>query len=367
MPSSAYKQRRSTPYRAFLEGRASRWLKACLVVAGLDACATDAHGTPTTPATRATPTPTPTPKEAPLSPGARCVDPGTVLVVALEFPAEETGSLKEKLLFEGDERVKVHESGFTEACALRVGEGLDMDNGLVGRVTSIVRKAAKARPATNAKGAKGAKAERVVSTSERVVTRLLHVHTAKSDVDTTPEHPFFVADRGFVRAGDLKAGDVLVAQDQTATTVLETATRDVATPVSVFNMRVEGSATYYAGGLLVHNGTCNPKAVTEEAVAAASLASTSVHAEGVAQTAQATPANEETRNALVAKAKSRLRSMEFSFNIGRENAKELRAYARRTEQIRARAARIVSSFASKSFASATNASSFEAWVLSSFA
>ncbi|RYG79103.1 hypothetical protein EON77_09685, partial [bacterium] len=96
----------------------------------------------------------------------------------------------------------------------------------------------------------------VIATSERVVTTLVHLHTKGSDVDTTPEHPFFVPGRGFVRAGDLKPGDAITTRDaSSATTLLTTETKTVA-PTSVFNMRVENSPTYYVGkeGLLVHNG-----------------------------------------------------------------------------------------------------------------
>ncbi|RYG79882.1 hypothetical protein EON77_08560, partial [bacterium] len=152
----------------------------------------------------------------------------------------------------GREGLRRTNGAAVRACDLLPDDELETESGKTARVVALVRRA-NAEPPVDAKGRR---AQRVFATSERVVTRLLHLHTSESDIDTTPEHPFFVVGRGFVRAGDLRAGDPIATRDEGRTAaLLTTETRDVA-PVSVFNMRVENSPTYYVGeeGLLVHNG-----------------------------------------------------------------------------------------------------------------
>ncbi|RYG82390.1 hypothetical protein EON77_07310, partial [bacterium] len=193
---------------------------------------------------------------------ARCSDRTTELVVSVELPpANDEAYFREKILFDADARVRLHDRGFAEACLLEPGDAVDMKDGSVGKVTAVARRPRKKAPP------KGTKAERVLMTSEHVVTRLVHLHTQTSDLDTTPNHPFFVRGRGFVPAGELRVGDPLVTETGAEAPLLSTDTKRVA-PTPVFNMVVEDKHTYYAGGLLVHNGgadgnPCGVDAVTQ--------------------------------------------------------------------------------------------------------
>ncbi|RYG75049.1 hypothetical protein EON77_11605, partial [bacterium] len=173
------------------------------------------------------------------------------------------GLSKEKLVVEGDEPVVLTDGQRARACDLRIGEHVTMEDGQVGDVLGLTRRAKPPAAATHATPGKPPP-RRVLATSERVVTRLRHLRTAKSEVDTTDEHPFFVQGKGFTRAGDLRPGDLLATEDaRTTVEVLATEARDVP-PTPVFNLRVDESHTYYVSreGLLVHNaggdaGPCN--------------------------------------------------------------------------------------------------------------
>jgi RHS repeat-associated protein len=94
---------------------------------------------------------------------------------------------------------------------------------------------------------------RVSRTFERDVERLLVIDVAGEGIRTTDEHPFWVEGAGWTRAGDLRAGDRLVARDG-ATWDVE-AVRRVDQPERVYNLEIEAPHTYFvsARGVLVHN------------------------------------------------------------------------------------------------------------------
>lgn len=76
-------------------------------------------------------------------------------------------------------------------------------------------------------------------------------------IETTAEHPFYVEGRGFVNAGELKAGDEVRTADGSTAAVenLEIITPDE--PIKVYNFEIEDFHTYYVSEqkVLVHN-TC---------------------------------------------------------------------------------------------------------------
>ena len=76
-------------------------------------------------------------------------------------------------------------------------------------------------------------------------------------IETTAEHPFYVEGRGFINAGDLKAGDEVRTADGSTAAVesFESITPDE--PIKVYNFEVEDFHTYYVSEqkVLVHN-TC---------------------------------------------------------------------------------------------------------------
>ena len=75
-------------------------------------------------------------------------------------------------------------------------------------------------------------------------------------VHTTPHHPFFTEDRGWIDAGALVVGEKIKKADGTAGTV-EAAVL-VPQPQRMYNLTVEGAHTFFVGQerWLVHNTFC---------------------------------------------------------------------------------------------------------------
>lgn len=86
----------------------------------------------------------------------------------------------------------------------------------------------------------------------------MHVSTSDGDtIDTTTNHPFYVEDKGWVAAGNLEIGDILVTADGDEVEVADIEIEKLAEPILVYNLEVEDFHTYFVGeyGVLVHN-TC---------------------------------------------------------------------------------------------------------------
>lgn len=85
---------------------------------------------------------------------------------------------------------------------------------------------------------------------------IIHVSTADGEtIDTTTNHPFYVENKGWVAAGDLEVGDVLVTADGNEVEVTDLELEKLAEPILVYNLEVEDFHTYFVGefGVLVHN------------------------------------------------------------------------------------------------------------------
>lgn len=105
-----------------------------------------------------------------------------------------------------------------------------------------------------ATGKRELKRVRNVYVSEK--TKLVHVETDSGiKIDTTEYHPFYVEERGWVFAAELKAGDVLHTGDGRTETVKTVCTGELDEPVKVYNLEVEDYHTYYVSEakVLVHN------------------------------------------------------------------------------------------------------------------
>ena len=97
--------------------------------------------------------------------------------------------------------------------------------------------------------------KRVVRTVEHPVTDLMHIRVANDTVTATPNHPFRVAGRGWVEAGDLATGDTLCLADGGRTSVVSVIREKLSSPVDVYNLEVEDFHTYFVAtaGVWVHN------------------------------------------------------------------------------------------------------------------
>lgn len=101
------------------------------------------------------------------------------------------------------------------------------------------------------------------TTTSTVTAALVHEDPATvrltidgETVDTTPEHPFYVADAGWVAADELEAGDRVRTIDGEHGTV-EAMAVEVA-PRVMYNLTVADAHTFFVGGgrWLVHNTSC---------------------------------------------------------------------------------------------------------------
>ncbi len=74
---------------------------------------------------------------------------------------------------------------------------------------------------------------------------ILEVRLGGQTIETTAEHPFYVLEKGWVRAAKLEVGDQLVGHDDKLTTVDSVTTTD--RTESVYNVRVAADHTYFVG------------------------------------------------------------------------------------------------------------------------
>jgi len=94
---------------------------------------------------------------------------------------------------------------------------------------------------------------KVVQTFENETDELVHVFVGGEEIITTPEHPFYVSQKGWTGAIHLRAGDVLVNGEYA---VIEKIQHEILeAPIKVYNFEVEDFHTYFVGEncILVHN------------------------------------------------------------------------------------------------------------------
>ena len=101
--------------------------------------------------------------------------------------------------------------------------------------------------------------KRVVQTFENETDELVHVFVGGEEIVTTPEHPFYVPQKGWTGAIHLRAGDVLVLVNGECVVVEKIQHEILESPIKVYNLEVEDFHTYFVGenSLLVHN-RCKP-------------------------------------------------------------------------------------------------------------
>ena len=97
----------------------------------------------------------------------------------------------------------------------------------------------------------------VVQTFVNETDELVHISVKDTEITTTPEHPFYVPQKGWTWAIHLRAGDMLVLSNGEYVVVEKIEHELLESPALVYNFEVEDFHTYYvsAYGVLVHN-TC---------------------------------------------------------------------------------------------------------------
>lgn len=97
--------------------------------------------------------------------------------------------------------------------------------------------------------------KRVVQTFVNETDELVHLQYDGTTVTTTPTHPFYQPQKGWIDAIDLRAGDILVKSNGEYVVVEAVEHELLEAPIIVYNFEVEGYHTYYVGdtSVLVHN------------------------------------------------------------------------------------------------------------------
>ena len=95
----------------------------------------------------------------------------------------------------------------------------------------------------------------VVETYIREVPQLVHLTVNGELISTTVDHPFYIKDVGFVNAGELYVGDIVINASGDTYSIDTINIEIVDKPVTVYNFQVEDFHTYHVGnlGVLVHN------------------------------------------------------------------------------------------------------------------
>ena len=95
----------------------------------------------------------------------------------------------------------------------------------------------------------------VLETYIREVTTLVHLTVNGEEIVTTVDHPFYVKNQGFIKAGELAVGDELLDSNKNILLVENFDVELIGKPVTVYNFQVEDFHTYHVSGfgVLVHN------------------------------------------------------------------------------------------------------------------
>ena len=98
----------------------------------------------------------------------------------------------------------------------------------------------------------------VVQTFVRETNELVHIKVNGEEIITTPTHPFWVPQKGWTDAIQLRAGDRLQLLNGEYVIIEQVQHEIFEAPVTVYNFEVEDFHTYYITEtqILVHNANC---------------------------------------------------------------------------------------------------------------
>lgn len=97
----------------------------------------------------------------------------------------------------------------------------------------------------------------VFETYIREDSKLIHLMFNGEEIVTTETHPFYVNNRGFVNAGELRVGDELLDLNGNVLLLESFEIELTDEPTTVYNFRVEDFHTYHISGfgVLLHNAS----------------------------------------------------------------------------------------------------------------
>ena len=97
--------------------------------------------------------------------------------------------------------------------------------------------------------------KKVVQTFVNETNELVHIYVGGEEITTTPEHPFYVPQKGWVSAIQLRAGDILLQYNGDYLVVEQVQHEILEGSITVYNFEVQDFHTYYVSqqAMLVHN------------------------------------------------------------------------------------------------------------------
>lgn len=100
--------------------------------------------------------------------------------------------------------------------------------------------------------------KQVIDAFSRVVSELIHIYVGNELITTTPEHPFWVNNIGWIKAEELVEGDALLLLNGDLLCIDKIVYEKLSKTVTVYNFEVEDYHTYYVtnSAILVHNANC---------------------------------------------------------------------------------------------------------------
>jgi hypothetical protein len=103
------------------------------------------------------------------------------------------------------------------------------------------------------------------------ITKLTHIQYNNGDeIIATPNHPFYILNKGYIEAGSLRAGDILLLVNGKTVAVEAIQHEILEQPITVYNIEVADNHNYYVAQnltatsetlVLVHNAKCDFKAI----------------------------------------------------------------------------------------------------------
>lgn len=168
-------------------------------------------------------------------------------VVVRMIAARASTSAEQELLVASDRVIHLVDGRELHAAELKPGDAVWLEGGTRASIQDV---AAAAEPAPSSSAGR----DRVIGTVRLTTRHLVELRWAGETLSTTPDHAFFIVDRGWVPAAELRPGDQAVGS--AGPVRLEGLDVREVPPFAVFNLLVERTHAYRVGraGLLVHNG-----------------------------------------------------------------------------------------------------------------
>ena len=94
----------------------------------------------------------------------------------------------------------------------------------------------------------------VLNTITSYVSEIYHIYVEDEIIKASPKHQFYIVDKGWVRAKDLKVGDMVIA-DGKRKPIKKVKYENLDNPIPMYNLSVDRINTYLITkySILVHN------------------------------------------------------------------------------------------------------------------